>query len=137
MADFILKPRFYDRLPEYLLGAVPGFGDSPEMAAIAGLQDLPGVVSGALGGFLARLQRESGEGRGGEVEARQLASAYQAIEEMARSEDPEVPNALQVEIFEILNDGSTLWETIKGNLLPASRELLEELERLRRGTPWA
>lgn len=121
MSDFILKPSLYDHLPEFLQTSVLGFLDSPEFRTISEFRDLPGVVCGALGQYLARLQREAesldSEGK------RRLASIYKAIEAMSASEDPEVQNAVQVEIFEILNDDSNLWEKIRSSLLPASRAL--------------
>jgi hypothetical protein len=125
MVDFVLKPKFYDRLPAYLLDSVVGFRDSPEFATVAEFQDLPGVICGALGQFLARLQVEAETGNLDVAGREELESAYRAIDAMAGSEDPEVQNAVQVEIFETLSDGSTLWETIQANLLPTSKALLE------------
>ncbi len=125
MIDFVLKPRFYDRLPAYLLDSVVGFGDSPEFETVAEFRDLPGVICGALGRYLSRLQREAEAGVLDPAGREQLESSYRGVETMASSEDPEVQNAVQVEIFEILSDGSALWETIRANLLPASKALLE------------
>lgn len=125
MVDFVLKPKLYDRLPAYLLDFVVGFGDSPEFETVAEFRDLPGVICGALGRFLARLQRDGEAGVLDPAGREQLESAYRAVEAMASSEDPEVQNSLQVEIFEILSDGSSLWESIRANLLPASKALLD------------
>src|SRR6187200_2995399 len=103
VTDFEIYPREYDRLPEFLVRRVPGFEQSPEYLLVADNFDLPGVIVGALTPFVVRLEKASQSGTLDAAGAASLAGVYQAIEEMAASDDPEVENAVVVEVFEHLD----------------------------------
>ena len=123
MPDFEILPSAYSALPEFLLRTVPGFADSPEYQRVAEHRDLPGVVVGALRPFLVRLETASQTGKLAADEAMSLEGAYQAIEAMASANDPNVQNAVVVEIFEHLHAAPRVVEAIRGNLHPESQAL--------------
>lgn len=112
-----LVPDHYGDLPRLLLAEVPGFEQSPEFGLIAEHSDLPGVVVAAVGRYLVGLEQEG----------RQAASAadaiYQVLERMATSEDPEIQNALVVEVFENLDRSRSITRRIIKNLGPSSQAL--------------
>ncbi len=125
MVNFVVKPGLYDSLPQFLLARVRGLRDSPEFALVSQYGHLPSVVCGVLGQLLARLQAQEVAGTLDAEGQQQLASAYSMVEEMARSTDPEVQNAVYVEVLEVLADASPLWRFIKANLGPSTVGLLE------------
>ena len=102
---------------------VPGFRDSPEYQLVAEHHDLPGVIVGALTPFLVRLETTSQEGTLDAKEAASLDGTYRAIEALAASGDPDVENAVVVEIFEHLHASPRILAAIRGALRPASSAL--------------
>ena len=123
MRHFEIRPSRYGKLPEFLVRTVPGFEDSPEYQLVAEHRDLPGVIVGALTPFLVRLETASQERTLDAEEAASLDGTYEAIEAMAASDDPDVENAVVVEIFEHLHAPARIQAAIRGALRPASRAL--------------
>lgn len=121
MPNFELVPGEYADLPDFLIRSVPGFGTSPEFALVADCFDLPGVIVGALRSFLERLDTASRADDFDASSAASLEAVYRVIEAMASSGDPEVQNAVVVEIFEHLQED----QSIRENLHPLSRALYE------------
>ena len=101
--DFVLVKRdfAYDRIPE-LVEEVTGFRDSPEWRELEqnGLDELPGVVLGALRRFLLRLSEEGNC-------AESLSRGFEFIEKLAASDDSELQNAVVSEVFEVLEPGTS------------------------------
>jgi hypothetical protein len=123
MPEFELRPRQYDRLPDFLVRSVPGFEESPEFARVREFRELPGVVVGALTPFLLRLEATSQKGMLDAGAADSLEGLYRAIEAMASSDDLEVQNALVVEVFEHLHGSRSVVARIENKLHPRSRAL--------------
>ena len=119
-------PRAYAHLPQWLVQKVPGFAASPEYQTLgsADLQ-LPGVVCGAFAQFLSRLQQDALTGPRSEGDAASLSAAYHVLEWLATSDDPDVINAMVVEIFENLDGEPQVVEAIKTHLGKASRQLYD------------
>ncbi len=126
MVDFILKGNDYVRIPERLLRTVPGFEESEAFQIVKADHDLPGVVCGALARYLVTLQRQALESEevGSDLE-RALLAAYQAIEDLAASENPETQNTVVVDILESLASEDDLLEIIRRHLLPRSKALYD------------
>lgn len=123
MPDSVRVPGEYDGLPEYLLREVPGFAESPEFELVAANRDLPGVVVGAVGSYLLRLQKSEIRRETDEAESAALTRAYEVLEEMASSPDGHVRNALQVEIFEHLHTNDVVVAAVETRLGPRSSAL--------------
>ena len=124
MASWLPMPRAYVHLPQWLVQKVPGFAKSPEYKALgsADLQ-LPGVVCGAFAQFLSRLQKDTLTGLRNVEDAASLSAAYQVLEWLAASHDPDVVNAVVVEIFENLDGEPQVLEAMKAHLGKASGQL--------------
>jgi hypothetical protein len=120
-------PRAYVHLPQSLVQKVPGFAASPEYQALgsADLQ-LPGVVCGAFAQFLSRLQKDTLTAPRNVEDAASLSAAYQVLEWLATSHDPDVINAVVVEIFENLDGEPQVLEAIKAHLGKASGQLYDQ-----------
>jgi hypothetical protein len=127
MASWLSIPRSYAHLPQWLVQKVPGFAASPEYQALgsADLQ-LPGVVCGAFAQFLSRLQQDALMGSPSDEDAASLSAAYHVLEWLAISQDPDVVNAVVVEIFENLDGAPQVLEAIKTRLGKASEQLYEK-----------
>ena len=127
MARWLPIPRSYAHLPQWLVQKVPGFAASPEYQAlsIADLQ-LPGVVCGAFAQFLSRLQQDILTGARSDAAAASLSAAYHVLEWLATSHDPDVINAVVVEIFENLDGEPQVLEAIKTHLGKASGQLYDK-----------
>jgi hypothetical protein len=105
---------------------VPGFAESPEYKALSSADlQLPGVVCGAFAQFLSRLQHDTLTGSKSEEAAARLAAAYHVLEWLTTSQDPDVINAIVVEIFENLDCEPQVLEAIKTHLGKASRHLYD------------
>jgi hypothetical protein len=124
MSSLIPMQRAYSRIPQLVVHTVPGFAASPEYTAL-GKPDLqlPGVVCGAFAKFLVRLQQGVSAGAVRAESAAGLAASYQVVEQLATSDDPEVVNAVVVEIFENLDCEPHVLEAIKARLGKVSRQL--------------
>ncbi len=118
-------------MPEYLLREVPGFADSPEFEAIAANRGLPGVVTGAFGRYLERLQARAIRREADPAEEAALDGAYQAVEDMAASDDERVRNALRVEVFDHMRANDVVVAVVETRLGPRGAEPLPPLGRLR------
>ena len=127
MASLLPTPREYRHLPQLFVQQVPEFAESPEYKALgsADLQ-LPGVVCGAFAQFLSRLQKDAIGGTRNEEGAVSLSALYQVLEWCATSHDPDVINAVVVEIFENLDCEPPVLEAIKTRLGKASRQLYDK-----------
>jgi hypothetical protein len=112
----------YDDLPRLFLAEIPGFEASPEFALVARDSDLPGVVVAAVGRYLVRLEQSGAEGS----EADAPSAIYDIIERMANSDDPDVQNALQVELFWNLDPTRSITRRIVGKLGPNSSALYSD-----------
>ena len=106
--DFVVVQRdfAYDRIPQ-LVQSVAGFGESPEWRELEqnDLDELPGVVLGALRRFLLRLSSEADVSPRGDL-AESLSDGFDFIEKLAASDDSELKNAIVAEIFEPLEPGT-------------------------------
>lgn len=124
MSNLMPTPREYSRIPQLCVHKVPGFAAAPEYTSL-GKHDLqlPGVVCGAFAKFLVRLQKGVIEGAVGAESAEGLAASYQVIERLATSYDPDVVNAVVVEIFENLDCEPHVLEAITAHLGKVSRQL--------------
>jgi len=112
-------PGDYGDFPRLLLTDIPGFEQSPEFGLIAEHSDLPGVVVSAVGRYLVRLEQE-----GRQAAERSVVDAiYYEFERMATSRDPEVQNALVVEVFENLDRSRSITRRIVRKLGPSSQAL--------------
>jgi hypothetical protein len=109
----------YEELPALLLAEIPGFEASPEFGLVAYASDLPGIVVAAMGRYLARLEQKGAE----ESEIDAPDAIYQLLERMAASRDPEVQNAVQVEVFENLDPSRSVTRRIVEKLGPSARTL--------------
>ena len=100
MASWLPIPRAYAHLPQWLVQKVPGFAESPEYHALssAALQ-LPGVGCGAFAPFVSRLQHDIRTGARSAEAAASVSAAYRVLAWLATSHDPDVRNAVVVEIF--------------------------------------
>lgn len=124
MSHLIPVQRAYSRVPQLVVHTVPGFAASPEFTALGKHElQLPGVVCGALAKFLVRLQKSIIAGAVSDETSEGLAASYQVIEQLATSADPEVVNAVVVEIFENLDCEPSVLEVIKARLGKVSRQL--------------
>lgn len=114
-----MADREYPRLPELLLEAAPGFGDSEEYLRLdPGDLVLPSVVCGAFTRYVERLHSDTGapaDSRGAQVE-----ETFSAIERLASSSDPEVVNTLVVEVFEHLNLPDSVVDDFRSRLGPSA-----------------
>jgi len=126
VVNFILREGDYQQLPKRLLRNVPGFEASNAFQVVAADRDLPGVVCAALARYLIAAQRQAMTGGEAGAELRRVLRAiYEAIEDLATSEDPETQNVVVVDILETLAGERDIREVIKRNLLPKSRELYD------------
>lgn len=127
MASWLPIPRAYAHLPQWLVQKIPGFAASPEYKALgsADLQ-LPGVVCGAFAQFLSRIQKDTLMRPRNVEDMASLSAAYQVLEWLATSHDPDVINAVVVEIFENLDCDAHVLEAIKAHLGKASGQLYKK-----------
>lgn len=130
MGSFVLLESDYPRVPDLLLSQVRGFSDSLEYERLnATERGLPGVVAAAFARFFVRFQ--DAELREGLIDrdARTLASAYGAIEELARSADERVRTLVEDEILENIRASEATWRMIASRFGPKSKTMLEEWRR--------
>ena len=127
MSDLTPTEKEYRSIPQLLMREVRGFAESPEYRSLEnhGLE-LPGVVCGALVRFLTRLQKRAIESTMDKEAAESLVDSYRVVEQLSSSSDPDVVNAVVVEIFENLDCEPRVLEAIKARLGKVSRHLYEE-----------
>lgn len=124
MADFILRQREYNKVPEFLALELPGFPSSEEFQRLdAKLRNTPGLVCGAFKDYLVRLQEAEVNDKINAQDVAELDRAYDAIEKLACSADPEVENVVVVEILEHLWCSEATLARIKQRLKPKSLAL--------------
>lgn len=120
--DFVLVKRDlrYGRIPE-LVKQVTGFRESEEWIELEqnDLDELPGVVLGALRRYLLRLAKEGKANSG-------LVGGFDFIERLAASDDSELRNAVVTEVFEPLEPGTDRTRGFRAQLGPCSSELYRE-----------
>ena len=127
MASWLPIPRAYAHLPQWLVQKAPGFAESPEYKALSSADlQLPGVVCGAFAQFLSRLQQNALTGSRSDEDAARLSAAYHVLEWLATSHDPDVINAVVVEIFENLDCEPDVLKAIKIHLGKASGQLYDK-----------
>jgi hypothetical protein len=112
----------YEGLPTLLRTASPAFVASEEAATLAA-EDwaLPGVVLAAWGRFLSRTFSEERRGQLSVAERAVVESQFDLLERLCSSEDPEVVNAVAVEIFEHLQEGDEWHRDFARRLGPRAR----------------
>src|SRR5437879_5052897 len=127
MARWLPVPSEYNHLPQLLVQKVPDFAASPEYKALSSADlQLPGVVCGAFAQFLSRLQQAILTESRSEEDAVSLSAAYRVLEWLATSQDPDVINAVVVEIFENLDCEPQVLEAIKTRFGKASGQLYDK-----------
>lgn len=120
MTDFELTPRDYPHLGEVLLSTLPEFAVSPEYNRLTEHDRvLPTVVCGAFARYVSRLllRRQGAEDL--------LEASFGMMERLARSPDPEVQNALVVEVFEHIDLPVGQREQFRRRLGPAAGSLYD------------
>ena len=107
---------------ELLREAAPSFVESEEFRRLD-LTDhaLPSVVLGAFTKYVERLNLEP-PGAPSAVTAGDVDDALRAIEQLASSTDPEVVNALVVDVFEHLDLPDDLLYDFHARLGPSARD---------------
>lgn len=124
MADFILKEPEYAKIPELLAAEVPEFLESDEFNRLdPKLRKNPGLVCAAFKDYFIRLQEAEIRGIGNNQMSAVLGKAYDVIEKLASSPDPEVQNAVITEILEHLWCSEQTLARIKQRLKPKSLAL--------------
>ena len=124
MGKFVITDREYPRLPELLLEVAPGFGGSPELRRLDSADwALPSVVCGAFARYVERLHSEAPSSA--ESHKARVGETFRAIERLASSPDPEVVNALVVDVFEHLDFTADVHEEFHSGLGPSSRALYD------------
>ena len=111
-----------EALAGYLVRQVPGFADSPELAAVDE-RDRADAVARALGRYLLRLERRSVRREADDSESVALDRAFEVFEELAASDDPAVREALVSEIFEPLHADDVVVAAVETRLGPRSSAL--------------
>jgi hypothetical protein len=121
VSDFEIVDREYPRLPDVLVGEAPAFAESEEFRQLEQPDlTLPSVVAGAFGRYVERLFSQERI-----VSSAERTEAFVAMELLATSPDPEVQNALVVDVFEGFDlQGSSLDAFLAG-LGPAARALYD------------
>jgi hypothetical protein len=116
--------REYPRLAGLLVEWAPSFGASDEFLQVAewGDLDLPSVVCGAFRRFAERVYLQARDDSSAE-------ESFTAMERMATSPDPEVQNALIVDVFEHLGLQDASLDEFLGRLGPAARSLYDTWTR--------
>lgn len=123
MANFTLGEREFDQIPRLLI-EVPGFADSEGLQKLdPDLRKIPGLVCAAFKDYMVRLQEAEMAGNLSCEMKGWLELAYDALERLASSSDPEAQNALVVEVFEPIANSGKVAESIKQRLRPKSRNL--------------
>jgi hypothetical protein len=121
MSDFVIVDREYPRITELLLEQAPSFGKSMEFLELEPPDlELPSVVCGAFRRYVQRLHSGS---EVADAPADQVAETVRAMERLATSSDPEVENALVVDVFEHLDLSDDEIGRFVARLGPASRAL--------------
>lgn len=122
MGDFAGMNREYPRLPDLLVEEAPSFADSEEARRLERDDwSLPSVVCGAFTRYVERLHLSSSDS--GQLRERHLEETFRAIERLASSPDPEVVNALVVEVFEHLHFPDKVVEEFHSRLGPSATAL--------------
>ena len=111
-----------EALAGYLVRQVPGFADSPELAAVRE-RDRADAVARALGRYLLRLERKSVRREADDSESVALERAFEVIEELAGSDDPAVRATLVSEIFDPLHGDDVVVAAVETRLGPHSSGL--------------
>lgn len=117
-----------------LLEEAPGFGNSEEFRGLdKSDRELPSVALGAFTRYIERLHSDN-DRLTGHAEGARVAEAFAAIDRLASSKDPEVVNALVVDVFEHLNLPDDLLEEFRSRLGPAAIALYDRWVGPPRGT---
>ena len=112
-----------EALADYLVRETPGFAESPELGAVSSGRDRSDVVAEALGRYLLRLERKAVRREADPSESGALERAFEILEELAGSDDPEIREALVSAIFEPLHADDVVVAAVETRLGPHSRAL--------------
>lgn len=103
MTNFVIEDREYPHLVELLMNTAPRFAESDEFGRLTTADHaLPSVVLGAFTRYVERLNIKS-RSSSSEIIADEVDDTFRAIERLAASADPEVANAVVVEVLEHLD----------------------------------
>lgn len=123
MSDFEILDREYPRIAALLLEQAPSFGESTEFLELEAADlELPSVVCGAFRRFAERVHART---EVSDLRDDRLAETIRAMERLATSSDPEVENALIVDVFEHLDLSDEELERFIGRLGPSARALFD------------
>lgn len=121
MPDFEITPPEYPHIREVMFSLLPDFASSPAYERLSEHdRGLPTVVTGAFARYINELLTGS---EGERDVSRQLRAGFNVIERLASSPDPEVQNALIVEVYEHLDLTDDESERFQRQLGPASKAL--------------
>jgi len=123
--DFVLIQRdlSYERIPQLVEHLVEFVGSQEWQELLQNdLDELPGVVLGALRRFLIRLSTEAATLSTASL-AGNLSHGFEFIEKLVASEDTELQNAVVIEIFEPLEPGTNETRRFYEHLAVRSAEL--------------
>ncbi len=122
MGDFVILDREYPRIAELLLEQAPSFSESSEFTELEAADlELPSVVCGAFRRYAQRVHREAAS----DTSDDRVLETLRAMERLATSPDPEVENALVVDVFEHLDLSDEALERFIARLGPSSRALYD------------
>lgn len=113
----------HDGLPDFLVAEMPGFEESPELAAVAGNRTVAGFVAEALGRYLLRLQRSAVRLEADAAELAALDRAYAVLEELAASDDAQLRADVREQIFDPLHSDDVVVAAVETRLGPRSSAL--------------
>jgi hypothetical protein len=121
--DFVIREQEYPRVPELLLEEAPLFRDSEDYRQLDSVDlALPSVVMGAFRQYVERLTTSAAAAP---LENTEAFAAFSAFERLASSADPEVANALVVDIFEHLSLTKGRLNDFYEHLGPSARDLYD------------
>lgn len=125
MMEWIRLDQPYDNLPQVLKESSPEFALSPEANTLS-KQDwaLPGAVLATWGRFIARMFSEDRLHALPVDERKILERQFDILEELCAG-DPEISNAVWVEIFEHLHEDAEWHRDFSGRLRSQSRRIYD------------
>jgi hypothetical protein len=113
-----------EALAHYLVRQVPGFSESPELAAVPpGERERNDSIAGALGRYLLRLEKKAVRREAEPEELAALERAFEVVEELAASDDPAFREALVVSVFGPLHADDVVVAVVETRLGPRAGAL--------------
>lgn len=131
MSDFIRRQSEVQDIPSLLTSRVFGFRESPEYRELRDYElDIPGVVCGAFGRYIARIHEQAAADASGSIPDTAIASSHEVMEALASSPEPAVHSLVTDEIFENLEckpEALKHFEAhLKGNILRLYKRWMRE-----------